>query len=99
MYWQHGDHHPLGILLLLCGVLLLAVFIVVGIWLLGRQRASRAAGHRIGPSRSGSPSGAEALLSGRFARGEIDSAEYRDRLDVSRTASPHSENPTRPSQN
>jgi putative membrane protein len=99
MYWQHGDHHPPGILLLLCGVMLLAVIVGLGIWLLGRHRPSRAAGPRSAPSCSGSASGAESLLSGRFARGEIDSAEYRDRLNVLRTASPHPENPGRPSEN
>jgi uncharacterized membrane protein len=82
---------------LLCGVLLLALIIGLGIWLAGRRRTSRAAGHRSGPSGSDSPSGAEALLSGRFARGEIDSAEYRDRLGVRRTAAPRRGNPARPS--
>jgi putative membrane protein len=61
--------------------------LIIGIMLLVRYFGAS------GPARAGSPTSratAEELLAERFARGEIDEQEYRQRLDVLRsgTSSP-----------
>jgi putative membrane protein len=86
MYF-YGDHvggwgYGLGILamVLFWGALIAAIVALVGY--LGRDRhAEYPQKPRATPPR---PPGAEEILAERFARGEIDADEYRERLDVLR---------------
>jgi putative membrane protein len=89
MYW-YGDHmtgwgYGLGIIgmILFWGVLIVAV--VAAVRYLSRSRHDESPP---GPPASAShPPGAEQILAERFARGEIDAEEYRQRLDTLRHGS------------
>src|SRR5262245_34055803 len=83
MYW-YGDHmNGWGYALMTLSMIIFWVLIIVGIVALVRYL-----------SRSGQPSGVppagrptpDQVLAERFARGEIDEDEYRQRLDTLRTA-------------
>jgi len=84
MYW-YGDHmsgwgYGLGIagMVLFWGLLIVAV--VAAVRYLGRGRQERFPPEP--PAPAPRPAGAEQVLAERFARGEIDADEYRQRLDI-----------------
>ena len=86
MYW-YGDHmsgwgYALGIIVMILfwGVLLAAV--VAAIRYLGRGRQGRLPPEP--PAQASQPPRAEEVLAERFARGEIDADEYRQRLETPR---------------
>jgi putative membrane protein len=86
MYW-YGDHmsgwgYGLGIILTVVfwGALIAAVIAVIRY--LGRGRQDRLPPEP--PGQASQPSRAEQVLAERFARGEIDADEYRERLDTLR---------------
>ena len=85
-YW-YGDHmsgwgYGLGIagMVLFWGLLLVAV--VAAVRYLGRGRQERIPQEP--PAAGSGPPEAEQVLAERFARGEIDADEYRQRLDILR---------------
>ena len=72
-----GDHmSSWGWAFMGLGSVLFWAVLIIGIVALGRHLKGR------NPFGSGSRSSAEELLAQRFARGEIDEAEYRQRLAV-----------------
>jgi putative membrane protein len=77
MMWQGNGMGGWGPLLMTVGNLLVWVLVVVGVVALIRYL------RRVTPA---SRPAAEELLAERFARGEIDEQEYRDRLAVLRGA-------------
>lgn len=97
MYW-YGDHiggwgYGLGILamVLFWGALIAAIIAMVRY--LGRERrAGYPPEPRVTPRQ---PPRAEEILAERFARGEIDADEYRERLDVLRHGSGQGEKLTK----
>lgn len=70
MGWGWGHHSWWGGLMMIGWWLLIAAVVVLVVRALGRQSSST------------STSGAEQVLGERYARGEIDEAEYRTRLAV-----------------
>ena len=86
MYW-YGDHmswwgYGLGIagMVLFWGLLIVAI--VAAVRYLGRGRQERLPQEP--PAPTPRPPGAEQVLAERFARGEIDADEYRQRLEILR---------------
>ncbi len=86
MYW-YGDHmtgwgYALGIIFMIVfwGALIAAV--IAAVRYLGRGRLDRVPPEPPGPASQ--PPRAEQLLAERFARGEIDAEEYRQRLEILR---------------
>ena len=76
-FGEHGGRHGLGILILIVIVALVITGIVLAV------RHFSGSGSPAAPSPSAT-SDAENLLAQRLARGEIDEAEYRSRLDALR---------------
>jgi len=94
MYW-YGDHvggwgYGLGILamVLFWGALILVIVGMV-------RYAGRDRGGGYPPPTSSQPPRAQEILAERFARGEIDADEYRQRLDVLRHGSGQEEKLTK----
>lgn len=83
MMWDYGDHMSgWGWAVMAFGSVLFWALIVVGVIALVRYLGrERDRSQPVGPT-------AEELLAQRFARGEIDEAEYRHRLDVLRQRIP-----------
>ena len=79
MMWWYGDDNisGWGYALMTISMVLFWAFVIYGVVMLVRYagREDRASGRRPTP---------EDLLAERFARGEIDDPEYRQRLDVLR---------------
>ncbi len=97
MYW-YGDHmtgwgYAYGIvsMILFWGVLIVAVIAAVRYLSRGRHEGSPAEP----PAPASQPPVAEQVLAERFARGEIDADEYRQRLDTLRDGSGRGEKLTR----
>lgn len=94
-YWDEGhmdDGWGLAMVLAMLAVGLL-IALAVGVAVLWTTRfASAPSQTSIGPlggsATHGDPADAEQILAARMARGEIDTEEYRARLDVLRTADP-----------
>ena len=63
----------------LIGLVVVAALVVVVVWVVTRSSSPAANGPTAGPRRS-----AEDTLADRFARGEMDEAEYRRRRDTLR---------------
>ena len=81
MGW-YGDHMTgWGYLLMGSGTVAFWVLVITAVVLLTRSSESGARAGRRLYARGASP---DQILAGRFARGEIDEAEYRRRLDVLR---------------
>lgn len=88
MYW-YGDHmsgwgYALGIIGMVLFWALLIVAVVALIRYLGRGREQSPPPRSAAPPQ---PTSAEQVLAERFARGEIDAEEYRQRLDILREPS------------
>jgi putative membrane protein len=86
-YWYDGDGWPpwwMALVMVLYWVGLMVLGVVLARWALrpGRQPAPGDPQYQGGPPRRGPDP--ERLLAERFARGEIDEAEYRSRLAVLR---------------
>lgn len=83
MFWSDHDMGGWGYTSMAIGMVLFWVLIIVGIVALVRYTASAPQSRvvPVPPPNSGYET-PEQLLAGRFARGEIDEAEYRQRLDV-----------------
>ena len=89
MMYTYGDHvsgwgYALGItsMILFWGLLVLAI--AAAVRYMGRDRGGR--GVASPPAPPPAPPTAEQVLADRFARGEIDADEYRQRLDTLRQA-------------
>ncbi len=85
MMYTYGEHvsgwgYALGIVSMILFWSLLVLAIAAAVRDLGRDRRERSS-----PARP-EPPAAEQVLAGRFARGEIDADEYRQRLDTLRQA-------------
>ncbi len=88
MMYTYGEHvsgwgYALGIVSMILFWSLLVLAIAAAVRYLGRDRRERSSPAR--PARPAPPA-AEEVLAGRFARGEIDADEYRQRLDTLRQA-------------
>jgi len=84
--YGYGPHHLHGWggggILLLLMLVVFAAIVIGGVWLImGRPRRADAARGPITP-------GPEQILAERLARGEIDAAEYRERLSALREPPP-----------
>lgn len=89
MMYTYGDHvsgwgYVLGITSMILFWTLLALAITAAVRYLGRDRRDR--GVASPPAPPPPPPTAEQVLADRFARGEIDADEYRQRLDTLRRA-------------
>lgn len=89
MMYTYGDHvsgwgYVLGITSMILFWGLLALAIAAAVRYLGRDRGGR--GVASPPAPPPAPPTAEQILADRFARGEIDADEYRQRLDTLRQA-------------
>jgi putative membrane protein len=85
MMYTYGEHvsgwgYTLGIVSMILFWSLLVLAIAAAVRYLGRDRRERSS-----PARPAPPT-AEQVLAERFARGEIDADEYRQRLDTLRQA-------------
>ena len=81
MLWYDHDMGGWGYVGMGIGMVLFWALIVVGIVVLVRFRSG---GSQFGREPRGDAPSPEQLLSARFARGDIDEAEYRERLAVLR---------------
>ncbi|MGI5132858.1 SHOCT domain-containing protein [Pseudonocardia sp. CA-107938] len=86
MWWYGPGMGGWGWVLMIAGGVLPWVLVVVALVVMGRRGASGAGGAAQPPPvpRDAAP---EEVLAHRFASGEIDAQEYRDRLDVLRGGS------------
>ncbi len=78
MFWSGNDIGGWGYALMAIGMVLFWGAVITGIVLLVRS-GSQNPFRRVGTP---PPDTAEDVLSGRFARGEIDESEYRSRIGV-----------------
>ncbi|MGV0991129.1 MAG: SHOCT domain-containing protein [Candidatus Nanopelagicales bacterium] len=86
MFWSDHDMSGWGYTGMVIGMVLFWALIIVGIVALIRFSTGATQTRAIGqPQSRGDYETPEQLLAGRFARGEVDEAEYRQRLEVLRT--------------
>jgi putative membrane protein len=78
---DHGGAHPLRLVILL----LLIALVVAGVVYLVRRLTERAVDAKAGDGKAGAATSAEAILAERFARGEIDEADYVSRRNALRS--------------
>ncbi len=86
MFWYGNGMNGWGYLLMTAGMVVFWVLVVVGVVALVRHlgRESRS----VAAVAVAAVPAAEHVLAERFARGEVDEQEYRQRLDVLRGAAP-----------
>ena len=77
MYWWGQQMHGWGWVLMSLGSVLLLAVVIVGVVAVVRLADARVADRPPAP-----PATPRSLLADRYARGEIDEAEYRHRVDV-----------------
>lgn len=86
MMWGNGFNGYNMVWGWLVGLLVLVAIILLVVWAVrtlagGTDRSSRRGDARIA-SGNGEPSQARQILSDRFAKGELNATEYRERLEV-----------------
>ena len=80
MYYDNGAWHPWVAALMWAGMILFWAFVIFGVvWLVRSSGPSQSSGTANPP-----PPDPERILQERLARGEIDTDEYRQRLEVLR---------------
>ena len=90
MFWSDHDMGGWGYTGMAIGMVLFWILIIVGIVALVRYTTGATQTRVISaPPHYSDYETPEQLLAGRFARGEIDETEYRQRLDVLRSTPHH----------
>jgi putative membrane protein len=82
MYWWGQQMHGWGWVLMSLGSVLLLALVIAGVVAVVRLADARVADARVADRPPAPPATPRSLLADRYARGEIDEAEYRHRVDV-----------------
>jgi putative membrane protein len=82
MYWWGQQMHGWGWGLMSLASFLLLALMIAGVVAVARLTYARAADARVADRPPAPPATPRSLLADRYARGEIDEAEYRHRVDV-----------------
>jgi putative membrane protein len=82
MYWWGQQMHGWGWGLMSLATFLLLALVIAGVVAVARFTYAEAADARVADRPPAPPATPRSLLADRYARGEIDEAEYRHRVDV-----------------